>query len=50
MKEFYNEIVKGNISYEQFIDWVTSRETESLEKGYNEGYQEGLHSYSWSDE
>lgn len=50
MKEFYNEIVKGNISYEQFIDWVTSRETESLEKGFNEGYEEGSNAYSWSDE
>jgi flagellar biosynthesis/type III secretory pathway protein FliH len=58
LKEFYNEIIKGNICYEQFADWVTYREKESLEEGYDkgydngydEGYQEGSNAYSWSED
>ena len=39
--EFYSEVIKGNVSYEEFCNWVDDRESESYSEGYDEGYNNG---------
>lgn len=40
--EFYSEMIKGNVSYEEFCNWIDDRESESYSEGYDEGYEAGV--------
>jgi len=38
--EFYSELIKGNVSYEEFCIWIDEYGNQSYDAGYQDGYQE----------